>query len=134
MWSKVSILSLAAVALCAGCKNDEQPDARIPQPMLPDAKVADAPVSTADARVADAAATADARVIDAAGAIDAPVATADASTPDAMQADAKIIENPATVILNEVSPNIADNHELIELLVTKAGSTENIAIYQDYVG
>jgi hypothetical protein len=62
---------------------------------------------------------------------DAGSDTPDASTgPDAHETGAA----PATVILNELSPNIADNHELVELLVTSPGTVKDIELRQDYSG
>src|SRR5262249_7586659 len=57
-------------------------------------------------------------VLDAAPAIDAAI--------DAVPA------GPATVILNELGPDFPDSHDLIELLVTTAGTTKGIHLEKFY--
>src|SRR5262249_54192545 len=39
---------------------------------------------------------------------------------------------PATVILNELSPDFIDQHDLVELLVTAGGTTKDIQLVRDY--
>ncbi len=135
MLSKLSILSLSAVLFVglavglAGCQSDDLPDARIPQANLPDASVStvDAPASSPDATPANPDA--------APGNPDAAPSNPDAApgTPDAAPGpDAMPVENPATVILNEVAPNGADDQDYVELLVVTAGNTSGIRLIQNY--
>lgn len=141
------LVALASVA----CKDDSKPDARHlpPPPSDVDASMgggadarpaADASMTSSDARAVDASMTvADARpAADAAGAVDAPVQMPDATmgTPDAMTTggvpDAPLALSGASLVINEVQPNIpTTNEDLVELVVTKAGTLSGIGLYQD---
>jgi hypothetical protein len=106
----VPLLSIFAV----GCVVDSQPDARFASP----------PIDAAPARP-DGGGAADGPL-----AVDAAPPHPDAGEPDASPPDAGPA-GPATVILNELSPNLAQSHDLVELLVTVAGTTNGIQLERD---
>lgn len=120
------LAALALTALGSGCSSSDVPDARIKQPIVPDAKVADAPVGAPDAAVADDAPAGGG--IDAAKPIDAAPKPVDAAPP----IDAPLPSGPAEVVINELSPDFVDEHDLVELLVTRSGTTSGIKLEKDY--
>jgi hypothetical protein len=124
------LLALLGLAVAA-CKEDDRPDARLalPPPI-------DAGLTAADARTfdgggggVDAPPAIDARVADAAIQLDAA-----APPPDAAPPDAPLPTGPASVILNELSPDFTDGHDLVELLVTESGTTDGIKLERDHPG
>jgi hypothetical protein len=127
MSSRIAILLI----LAAGCSTTEAPDARVPAPNLIDGALA-VDARPADARAVDSGpGAADA----APGAPDASPATPDAppATPDAAPTpDGSTEPGAAKLIINEVAPNVADDMDLVELLVVEAGSTRGIQLWQDF--
>lgn len=131
-----TLLITTALSLVA-CSGDDAPDARIRLAPLPP----DGATGSADARADGPSATAaDASVATA----DAPVATADA--PIATQPDAPVSGEPdaavsmpdaapvgpAIVIFNEISSDFQDQHDLVELLVTTAGTLDGIKLEKNF--
>jgi hypothetical protein len=156
MSHRVLLPALASLALGAGaCQNGSAaPDARVfgSAPGLPDApaaRAADAPTGggSADAKQAGAAdaktaSGADAPVV---GSPDAPL-PAEPDAPVPAEPDAPVPAEPdapvpapdaappppATVILNELSPDFPSQHDLVELLVRTSGTTKGIRLERDY--
>jgi hypothetical protein len=109
------------VVACTGGGDVVRADARV-QPGIADARPA------ADAKVApDAKLVADAAIKPDAGFPDAPVIV---ETPDAMEPPPA---DRAVLLINEVAPAIVGKHDLIELLVTRGGTTKDIVLSQNYV-
>ncbi len=98
----------ALLLLVAGCSDDT--------PVRPKA-TPDAPMS----------APADGPLV-----LDAAPAKPDAEARDAPPPPDAPPAGPAAVILNELSPNFVAQHDLVELLVTAAGTTAGIQLEQDY--
>src|SRR5262249_1271102 len=98
----MSFRRLHLVLFLTACATEETPDARSMQPGQP--------------------AKPDARVADGPGSVPDAVPPA----PDPMPA------GPAPVLLNELSPNLAEQHDLVELLATSAGTLKGIQLLRDY--
>lgn len=120
---KLIIIFLAA----AGCSSDSHPDARM---LPPQGNSVDAALpAVVDARVFDAsmASGGDARAVDAA----AGGADAAPATPDAAPAIDAAPPVQAELIINEVNANLG-SRALIELFVTKGGTTAGWKLERDY--
>jgi hypothetical protein len=147
MYSRYAIrftlgLALSAALLAAACDTN-LPDARRAPPPS-DGPALDTRVPSMSDAAAGSPDSATATAADAPMSIpdapapppDAPLELADAPLPlaDAPAADASpdAAKPTAGVILNEVAPDITGSHDLVELLVTRAGSTGGIELLQDF--
>jgi hypothetical protein len=127
-------LITAGLVLAAGCTTSDAPDARVAPRFdamvaVDAAEVDGEPAEEVDGSVADASVTADAALDASPG--DGPLAI-DAQAADAAPPDAPLPSGPAGLLINELSPAMAGGHDLVELLVTRSGTTAGIRLEKDF--